>query len=119
MNKYFRVFVTLFVVLNEEWKKFRDETLSIYLSEANPFLAENGSADPVVYKDFEKLCLDSKISPEDGFGYALALFYLDKLDPYYGDIKKWLLLVGKEAFAKKAKELSTLSLSEIEEMALK
>ena len=46
---------TMFLVLDAAWDEERSEVLGRYLSDANPFLWEDGkSADPAIWGDFEK-----------------------------------------------------------------
>lgn len=79
-----QIFKLMYCALDDLWSKTNDVGLSIYLSEANPFLCEKGSADPIVYNDFAKLFGEEK--EIDDFGYAFIITYLKQLDTYYGDI---------------------------------
>ena len=95
------VYKNMFFVLDEIWAKNKDEMLSIFLSEADPTLCQEGSADPIVYEDFLKFC-PKEIETND-FGYEYILNYLSNLDSYYGDIKSFFLTISKESFVDKCK----------------
>lgn len=103
-----QVFKLMYCALDDLWSTNNDEKLAIYLSEANPFACEEGSADPVVYNDFKnhfgkerELC---------DYGYEFITDYLKKLDPFYGDILSSFLTIALDEYQKKA--IYNLSLSE-------
>lgn len=96
----FQLFKTIYLLLDDVWKKNQEEDLRVYLSDADPIFYENGqSLDPVVFEDFNSLYNQqaNKGMPD----YEFALYYLENLDPYYGDINKYFLSVSKEVFDKK------------------
>lgn len=105
INK-FSLFKAIYCVLDELWKNSEPEELRIYLSDANPILFENGtSLDPAVFEEFSRI-IEERQDVNDK--YELAIYYLDHLDPYYGDIKKYFLNVSKNRFIEKLDEFSKL-----------
>ena len=96
----FQLFKTIYLLLDNVWEQNQEEDLRIYLSDADPIFYENGqSLDPVVFEDFNNLY--NQQANKGMSDYEFALYYLENLDPYYGDIKKYFLLVPKEDFNKK------------------
>ena len=95
-----QLFEKMYNVLHEIWKNTQAEDLRIYVSDANPLFCGDGkSLDPVVSEDFDNLYERNKNSGMSD--YDFVLFYLENLDPYYGDIKKYFLSVSKEEFDKR------------------
>ena len=98
-----KLFATMYKVLNEIWESTQAEDLRIYVSDADPFLCDDGeSADPVVSEDFNALYEQKRGS--NITDYDFIIYYLENLDPYYGDIKKYFITVSKEEFEKKLKD---------------
>ena len=96
---------------NKEWEKDKNELFGLYLSEADPFLTGDDSADPAVFDDFIK-CFE-KYGSYDDYGYEFIIKYLNDLDPYYGDIKKYFLRIDKQEYIKMSEYFSQLSDKEI------
>ena len=96
----FQLFKTIYLLLDSVWEQNQEEDLRVYLSDADPIFYENGqSLDPVVFEDFNSL-YNQQVN-KGMSDYEFALYYLENLDPYYGDIKKYFLSVPKEVFDKK------------------
>ena len=94
-NSAYELFEKMYLILDDLWKSNQEEDLCIYISDANPIFCENGrSLDPVVFEDFNNLYEQKKNS--DITDYDFIVYYLDNLDPYYGDIKKYFISISKE-----------------------
>ncbi len=90
-----KLFKAMYQILEEEWESTQAEDLRIYVSDADPFLCDDGeSADPVVSEDFNNLFEQKKSSEMSD--YDFIVYYLEKLDPYYGDIKKYFVSIPKD-----------------------
>lgn len=90
-----KLFEAMYVILQEIWKETQAEDLRIYVSDANPLFCGDGvSLDPVVSEDFDNLYNKNKDSGMSD--YDFIVYYLEHLDPYYGDIKKYFLSIPKE-----------------------
>ena len=100
-----QVFKLMYCALDGIWSNSKDEKLSIFLSDANPFLCVDGSADPVVYNDFAKSFGEDKELKD--FGYSIIIDYLTKLDNYYGDILSYFKSLTEQEYIK----ISTENLS--------
>ena len=107
----YQVFVFMYCILDDIWATNNDEHLSIYLSEANPFACDEGSADPIVFNDFVKLFGANQIL--DDFGYEIIVKYLKQLDSYYGDILVFFFKISKSEYIEKCQKLITLSKEEL------
>lgn len=80
------VYLAIFYTLNDAWNKDHDETLGFYLSNANPYLwQEGGSADPAVWAVFERTFKarfpEGCGSAEDAHAFALT-YLLDIADEH-------------------------------------
>ena len=97
-TEVFKLFKAMYLSLDKIWEDNQEEDLRIYLSDADPIFFENGkSMDPVVFEDFEVMY---NKAPSNMGDYDFLLEYLSNLDSYYGDIKKYFLMVPKEEFEK-------------------
>ena len=114
INEPIQVFKLMYVVLNKEWEKEKDKLFGLYLSEADPFLTGNDSADSSVFAGFLK-CFE-KYGTYDEFGYDFVLKYLAVLDPYYGDIKKYFSNISKQEYIDSSEKYSKLNDEEIIEL---
>ena len=114
INEPIQVFKLMYLALNKEWEKENDELFGLYLSEADPFLTGNDSADPSVFAGFLK-CFE-KYGTYAEYGYDFILKYLADLDPYYGDIKKYFLNISKQEYINASEKYSKLSDEEIIEL---
>ena len=89
-----KLFEAMFLILQEMWEINQAEDLRIFISDADPFLCRDGnSADPVVFEDFNNLYEQEKNS--EPTNYDFIIFYLDNLDKYYGDIKKYFVSIPR------------------------
>lgn len=111
INKPIQILKLMYLALNREWEKDKDELFGLYLSEADPFLTGDDSADSSIFADFLK-CFE-KYGTYDEFGYDFILKYLTNLDPYYGDIKKYFLDIDKKKYIEESEKYSQLSDIEI------
>ncbi len=94
----------MYKILDEIWENTQAEDLRIYVSDADPFLCDDGeSADPVVSEDFNTLFEQKKNSEISN--YDFIIYYLENLDPYYGDIKKYFLSSTSEELEEQLKKL--------------
>ena len=90
----FQLFKTMYLLLDGVWEQNQEEDLRIYLSDADPIFYENGhSLDPVVFEDFDMLY--EKMQNSGMSDYDFLVYYLDNLDSYYGDIKKYFLSIDR------------------------
>ena len=95
----YNLFKSLFLILDKMWEENQDEELRIYLSDADPMFCENGtSSDPAVFEEFEKMYNEKKT--EDLSDYSFIVYYLEHLDSFYGDIKKFFVRISEEDFDK-------------------
>lgn len=91
----FQLFKAMYLLLDDVWEQNQEEDLRIYLSDADPFFYENGhSLDPVVFEDFNNLFEQKKSSGMSDYDFIVC--YLNNLDPYYGDIKKYFVSIPKD-----------------------
>ena len=111
INKPIQILKLMYLALNKEWEKDKNELFGLYLSEADPFVVGNDSADPAIFDEFIK-CF-KKYGSYDDYGYDFIIKYLNDLDPYYGDIKKYFLQIEKQDFIKLAEQYSQLNDREI------
>ena len=111
INEPIQVFKLMYLALNKEWETDKNELFGLYLSEADPFLTGDDSADPAVFDDFLE-CF-GKYGSYDDYGYEFIINYLNDLDTYYGDIKKYFLQIDKQEYIKLAEQYSHLSDREI------
>ena len=111
INEPIQILKLMYLALNKEWEKDKNELSGLYLSEADPFLTGDDSADPAVFDDFIK-CFE-KYGSYDDYGYEFIIKYLNDLDPYYGDIKKYFLRIDKQEYIKMSEYFSQLSDKEI------
>ena len=111
INKPIQLFKLMYLALEKEWEAQKDELLGLYLSEADPFITGNDSADPVIFEDFIK-CFE-KYGSYDEYGYQFIIKYLSELDPYFGDIKKYFLKIDKDKYIKESDIYSKMSDNEI------
>ena len=111
INEPIQILKLMYLALNKEWEKDKNELFGLYLSEADPFLTGDDSADPAVFDDFIK-CFE-KYGSYDDYGYEFIIKYLNDLDPYYGDIKKYFLRIDKQEYIKMSEYFSQLSDKEI------
>ncbi len=94
-TKSFQLFKAMYKILDEIWENTQAEDLRIYVSDADPIFYENGnSLDPVVFEDFNALFEQKKDSGMSD--YDFIVYYLENLDPYYGDIKKYFVSIQKD-----------------------
>lgn len=99
----FKLFKAIYNILDSIWKDNQQEDLAIYLSEADPTLWENESADPAVFSEFCQIydnCNDKNMS-----NYDFSIYYLEHFDPYYGDIKKYFTQIPRDECEAKLTEL--------------
>ena len=94
-NNATKLYELMYRILQEVWEDTQAEDLRIYVSDANPLFCGDGtSLDPVVSEDFNNLYEQKKSSGMTD--YDFIVYYLENLDPYYGDIKKYFLSIPKE-----------------------
>lgn len=97
-NDAIKLFNIMYSFLDDIYQKDNSEELLVYISDANPTVCLDGkSLDPVVFEDFEKMYNNASNDMSD---YDFILYYLSNLDSYYGDIKKYFLMIAKEDFKK-------------------
>ena len=96
INQPIQLFKLMYLALTKEWEKDKDEKLGLYLSEADPFVTGEDSADPVIFEDFLK-AFNEYGSFED-FGYEFLIKYFEKLDPFFGDLKKFFIRISKQDY---------------------
>lgn len=106
-----QIFKLMYLALNKEWQKDKNELFGLYLSEADPFLTGDDSADPAIFDDFLKRF--KEYGTYNDYGYDFILEYLANLDPYYGDIKKYFLKINKQEYLSSSENYSKLSDKEI------
>lgn len=95
INNPKKLFEALYKILQEIWRETQAEDLRVYLSDADPLLCGDGiSADPVVSEDFDNLYKNKKNSQISD--YDFLIYYLENLDPYYGDIKKYFTSIPRD-----------------------
>ena len=111
INQPIQVLKILYLALSPKWESTRDDLLGQYLSDSDPFVVGNDSADPAIFDEFVK-CF-KKYGSYDDYGYDFIIKYLNDLDPYYGDIKKYFLQIEKQDFIKLAEQYSQLNDREI------
>lgn len=114
INQPIQVLKLMYLALNEEWEKDKDDLFGLFLSEADPFLTGDDSADPAIFADFLK-CFE-KYGTYDEYGYDFILKFLTDLDPYYGDIKKRFLNINKQKYIQDSEKYSQFSDKEIIEL---
>ena len=103
-NKPLNLFHAMFQILDSIYDTNKDEELLVYLSDANYTLCVNGkSTDPLVYDCFEKEF--NKKCNEFTSDYDFIIYYLQHLDPYYGDIKKYFTQIPRAECEAKLTEL--------------
>ena len=107
INQPIQVLKLMYLALNKEWEKDKDELFGLYLSEADPFLTGDDSADSAIFADFLR-CFE-KYGTYDEYGYDFILQYLGDLDPYYGDIKMRFLNIDKQKYIEESEKYSKLS----------
>ena len=79
-SKQHDYYVLLNYVLDSICDENRGGDLSLFLSDANPFLFKGlDSADPAVYDDFEAICKEHK--NDLGNGYKIAKDFVNKKCP--------------------------------------
>lgn len=104
MERKFKLFKALYDILNENYQIQKTDELAKFLSEADPYAyAENVSYDPAVFDEFCDIydfCIKNKMND-----YDLLVYYLEHLDPYYGEIKKYFLLIPKDECVNKLAKL--------------
>lgn len=99
-----KLFKTMYLILDEIWEETQAENLRIYISDADPFLCDDEeSADPVVLEDF--CILYDKMKDSKMSDYDFIIYYLENLDPYYGDIKQYFLSCTRYEFEKRINSL--------------
>ena len=111
-----QVFKLMYFALDEIWNKTHDDELGVYLSDANPLLCDEGSADPVVYSRFSLLFGSDRNL--DDYGWTFVQEYLKQLDGYYGDVHGRFLTLSKEDYLLICEENMSLSDAELEEKYL-
>ena len=111
ISKPIQIFKTMFLALNKEWEKEKDEGLGLYLSEADPFVTGNDSVDPVVFEDFNLAF--KKYGSYDEYGYSFIQRYLEELDSYYGDIKQFFSRIDKQQYLTDSEKYSSMSDEEL------
>lgn len=107
INQPIQLFKLMYLALTKEWEKEKEEQFGLYLSEADPFITGNDSADPAVFEDFYKAF--NKYGSYDDYGYDFILKYLSELDPFYGDIKKYFARIDKQQYITDSQKLSLMS----------
>ena len=104
INDSKKLFIAMYKILEDEWKSTQAEDLRIYVSDADPLFCGDGiSIDPVVSEDFNALFEQKKNSGMSN--YDFIVYYLENLDPYYGDIKKYFLSSTSEELEEQLKKL--------------
>ena len=111
INEPIQILKLMYLALNKEWEKDKNELFGLYLSEADPFLTGDDSADPAIYDEFVK-CFE-KYGTYDDYGYDFILKYLSDLDPYYGNINQYFLNINKQKYIEDSEKYSSLSDKEI------
>ncbi len=114
INQPIQLFKLMYLALTKEWEKEKDEQFGLYLSEADPFITGDDSADPVVFEDFKK-AFETKGS-YDNYGYDFILKYLSDLDPFYGDIKKHFARIDRQQYVADSEKYSLMSDEELIEL---
>lgn len=100
-----QLFEIMYIILNQIWEETQAEDLRIYVSEADPFLCNDGeSADPVISEDFNNLYEQKKNSGMSD--YDFIVYYLENLDSYYGDIKKYFVSIPRNECEQKISSYS-------------
>jgi hypothetical protein len=91
----FEIFNLMYLVLEELNEENKDENVSTYLSEANPYIWEGeNSGDPAVFYEFKK-SFEEKGSFDD-YGYDFIVDYLTNIDYYEGLIEIFKTLTREE-----------------------
>ena len=111
INQPIQIFKLMYLALNKEWEKEKNELFGLYLSEADPFLTGDDSADPAIFADFLK-CFEIW-GAYDEYGYEFIIKYLTDLDPYYGDLKKYFLNIDKQTYIEDSEKYCQLTDIEI------
>lgn len=114
INQPIQLFKLMFLALTKEWEKEKDEQFGLYLSEADPFVTGDDSADPVIFEDFKKE-FEINGSYRD-YGYDFILKYLSNLDSFYGDIKKYFARIGRQQYIADSEKYSSMSDEELVEL---
>ena len=108
-----QIFTLMYCVLDDAWSIYKDEKLAIYLSEANPFVCDDESADPVVFNDFKKQYGTERELNDYGYGFIVE--YLAQLDSYYGDILSFFKTLVLDEYKKKAAQLLSFSKEQLKQ----
>ena len=111
INQPIQIFKLMYLSLSSIWKHDQDTLFGLYLSEADPFVTGDDSADPVIYEDF--LASFKQYGTYDDYGYDFIIKYLSNLDPYYGDLLSRFLTISKQQFIQESKENVLLTDEEI------
>ena len=111
INEPIQILKMMYLALNKEWEKDKNELFGLYLSEADPFLTGDDIADSAIYDEFVK-CF-KKYGTYDDYGYDFILKYLSDLDPFYGNIKQYFLNINKQKYIEDSEKYSSLSDKEI------
>ena len=111
INKPIEVFKLMYLTLVKERGKQKDDRFGLYLSEADPFITGDDSADPAVFDEFKTAF--GKYGSYDEYGYGFILRYLEELDPYYGDLKKYFVKTDKQQYLSDAEQYSSMSDEEL------
>ncbi len=111
INQPIQVLKLMYLALNKEWEKDKNELFGLYLSEADPFLTGDDSADSAIFADFLKRF--EEYGTYEDYGYEFILKYLNDLDPFYGDIKGYFLKISKQEYINYSEKYSQLSDIEI------
>jgi len=111
INQPIQVFKLMYLALTKEWEKEKEERFGLYLSEADPFINGNDSADPVVFEDFKKAF--DQYGSYDDYGYDFIESYLSNLDPFYGDIKQYFVRIDRRQYVADSEQFSSMSDEEL------
>lgn len=109
--KAIQLFTFMYCVLDDLWIKTKNNNLSIYLADANPFICDEGSADPALYAAFKKQFGEEK--EFDDYGYSFLINYFEKIDKYYGDILSLFKTISKDEYIDKTKSNMMLTYEEL------
>ena len=108
--KSITLYKIMYCILSDIWAINKNEKLAVFLADANPFLCEEGSADPIVYNNFVNLYTEDK---SDDYGYDFIANYLANLDNYYGNILQHFKTITFEEYVNKYKSIISLSDEEL------
>lgn len=96
MNKKFDIFWILYVYILENYFDKESESFNQFASDANPFIWEEQSWDPVLFEDFINI-YDKETTNRNDYLFILKEF-LSHLDEIYSDVKNIVKLLDANNF---------------------